>query len=159
MLKLFGTSLLYLKAMVWRATQTLKKSRSHAKVIWHIFIIFEGNGMLNLLLRYGMLDFFWQVIYKTVGTMASWLGTFVRAKFKTIILFVKTSSDFSSVFREHIAKCKNLRGILENELAMWYFLMIPSRSLPYTYPPGNMRKKIKNPSWVFMHGKALNSKF
>jgi hypothetical protein len=44
------------------ATQTLKKSRSHAKVIWHIFIIFEGNGML---------EFFWQVFYKIVGTMAS----------------------------------------------------------------------------------------
>ncbi len=85
--------------------------------------------MLNLLLRYGTLEFFWQVFYKTVGTMASWLGTFIHAKFKTISLFVKTSSDFSSVFREHITKCKNLRSILENEMAMWYFLMIPSRSL------------------------------
>jgi len=56
---------------------------------------------------------------------------------------VKTSSDFSSVFREHIAKCKNLRSISENEMAMWYFLMIPSRSLLYTYPADNMRKLIK----------------
>lgn len=88
--------------------------------------------MLNLLFRYGMLEFFWQVFYKTVGTMASWLGTFVHAKFQTIALFVNTSSDFSSVFREHIAKCKNLRSISENEMPMWYFLMIHNRSLPHT---------------------------
>ncbi len=110
--KLFGTSLLYLKA-------------------WYVELALE--------VWYGRI--FWQVFYKTVGTMTSWLGTFAHAKFQTIALFVNTSSDFSSVFREHIAKCKNLRSISENEMPMWYFLMIHSRSLPYTYPAGNMRNK------------------